>query len=349
MKIPIILSGGKVMAKKKISIKDVAKHAGVGLGTVSRAINNKGSISPKTKAKVLQSIKELGYTPNRLAQSMRSNKYKNIAFFVDLSNPTFSRIAVGLFNQLEKHGYTLSLCHIGKENIVNTMESFLSGRLFDGIILAPHRDDDEDLNQYLHSLDIPIVILEHEIPGFSSGVEIDYYHSVKQAMAYLFSLGHHQIALLTGSSHVRSNKSIIKSYMDAYEERNLKPNPDLIMQGNIADSYHREAMEKIVEKVARKEITALLCMHNQILHLLLDAMKNKQLWFPQDVSLIAVEDYELTQLLNPSVTVIKRSLTSIGEKMADLLVTTINHPNFNPIPPQVIPTQFIIRESCRPL
>lgn len=67
--------------KKQISIRDVAKHAGVGLGTVSRAINNKGSISPKTKAKVLKSIKELGYTPNLVAQSMRSQKYKNIAFF----------------------------------------------------------------------------------------------------------------------------------------------------------------------------------------------------------------------------------------------------------------------------
>lgn len=334
--------------KNKVSIKDVAKHAGVGLGTVSRAINNKGSISPKTKAKVLQSIKELGYTPNRLAQSMRSNKYKNIAFFVDLSNPTFSRIAVGLFNELEKHGYTLSLCHIGKENVENTLESFLSGRLFDGIILAPHRVD-EALSQYLYSLDIPVVILEHEIPGFSRGVVIDYYGSVKQAMAYLFSLGHQQIALLTGSPHVLSNRSIIESYKDAYAEHNLKIDPNWIMQGNLADVYHREAMEGIIEKIGRKDITALLCMHTQILHLLLEAMKKKQIWFPRDVSLIAVEDYELTQLLHPSVTVIKRSLTTIGEKMADLLVNTINNPDLNPIPPQVVPTQFVIRESCRPL
>lgn len=335
--------------KKQISIRDVAKHAGVGLGTVSRAINNKGSISPKTKAKVLKSIKELGYTPNLVAQSMRSQKYKNIAFFVDLKNPTFSRIAIGICKRLEHEGYTLSLSHIGKENIVPSMESFLSGRRFDGIILAPHRDDDETLNRYLNSLDMPIVTLEHEIAGFSSGVEIDYYSSIKEAMAYLFSIGHKKIALMVGAPQVRSNKSIINAFMDAYAEHELPLNPELIMKGNIDDTYHQQTFNHVIHMIRHQEITAVLCMHNQILQLLLEAMKADQLWFPDDVSLIAMEDYELTQLLNPSVTVIKRSLTEIGEKVADILITAINQPELDPLPPHVIPTQFIIRDSCRPI
>ncbi|UUZ84697.1 LacI family transcriptional regulator [Paenibacillus sp. P26] len=135
--------------KSKVTIKDVALHAGVGLGTVSRAINGAPGISIKTKKKIFESIQRLGYIPDQTAQSMRSNKYKSIAFFIDISNVSFTQIAKGIQNQLEDSGYTLSLCDIGQNNVVDKIASFLSGRNFDGIILSVPREDDEELQKRL--------------------------------------------------------------------------------------------------------------------------------------------------------------------------------------------------------
>ncbi|UUZ96935.1 LacI family transcriptional regulator [Paenibacillus sp. P25] len=184
--------------KSKVTIKDVALHAGVGLGTVSRAINGAPGISIKTKKKIFESIQRLGYIPDQTAQSMRSNKYKSIAFFIDISNVSFTQIAKGIQNQLEDSGYTLSLCDIGQNNVVDKIASFLSGRNFDGIILSVPREDDEELQKLLAGVKIPIVTLDRDIPGLAPGISTDYSSSVKKATSYLLSLGHEGIALIGG-------------------------------------------------------------------------------------------------------------------------------------------------------
>ncbi|MFZ4452662.1 LacI family DNA-binding transcriptional regulator [Salibacterium aidingense] len=339
------------MEKKdyKISIKDVAKHAQVGLGTVSRAINDTGGISEEKKQKVMESIAELGYTPNRLAQSMRSQKYKNVVFFVDLNNITFSRIANGIYSQLEEHGYMLTLCNIGSENVIEKISMFMSGRQFDGIILAPPQEDDEDLNEYLQSLETPIVTIEIDIPGIPNSVNIDYRTSVKKATNYMLSLGHKNTALLCGSSVVKSNSRMIDAFKETYKDQGLSVEQQLIMQrGTTETSTDAQMMLNLLYKIKNNEITAVLCMNTQLLHHLLQLLRDNHLQYPDDVSIIAIEDYELTQLLNPPLTVIKRSLTEIGERISQILINYINYPEtYGELPAYNISSEFIIRESCK--
>jgi LacI family transcriptional regulator len=332
---------------EKITIKDVAKDAGVGLGTVSRAINGKPGVSAKTRERILRSIEKLGYVPDLTAQSMRSNKYKNIAFFANVTNVAFSRISKGIQQRLDQLGYTLSFCDIGETDVSEKIKSFLTGRKFDGIILSLPREDDEELNIFLRDLHTPIVTLDRDISGLSGVVLIDYYSSVKRATEYLHSLGHHHIALLVGSHKIRPTRVSIDAFKDVMTQKGYNDLDNQIYEGNITIESGQELMTDILPQIKSGNITALLIMNNQIFQGVLQVMRNHQLNYPDDVSIITVEDNELTKLLDPPITVIKRPLVEIGKSLSSLLIELIENPNqHNRYRTLTIPTEFIVRDSC---
>ena len=334
--------------KPKITIKDVAKDAGVGLGTVSRAINGAPGISSKTKEKILDSIKKLGYIPDQTAQNMRSNKYKNIAFFANITNIAFAHIAKGIQHGLEDSGYTLSLCDIGETDVTEKLKSFLSGGKYDGVIISVPREDDEEINDFLSNLRVPIVSLDRDIPGLAGAVVTDYYSSVKKGAEYLISLGHEGIALVGGSSKIRPTKVSIQAYKDAYESFGKKAMNHLIYEGSFTSESGRKIMLDLLPEIQKGNITAILSLNNQIFHGILEVMRENRLEYPRDISLISVEDYELTKLLNPAVTVIKRPLFDIGVSLSRLLIQLMDQPELRGVVnPITIPTEFIIRESCK--
>lgn len=336
--------------KSKVTIKDVALHAGVGLGTVSRAINGAPGISIKTKKKIFESIQQLGYIPDQTAQSMRSNKYKSIAFFIDISNVSFTQIAKGIQNQLEDSGYTLSLCDIGQNNVVDKIASFLSGRNFDGIILSVPREDDEELQKLLAGVKIPIVTLDRDIPGLAPGISTDYSSSVKKATSYLLSLGHEGIALIGGSRKIRPTKVSIQAYKEAFAAYGKTVNENLIFEGRFSDESGRLIMQDLLPDIQRGKVTAVISLNNQMFHGILQTMRDNGLEYPKDISLITVEDYELTKLLSPAVTVIRRPLLEMGASVSRVLLKYLEEPElYGTLNPITVPTEFMVRDSCRPV
>jgi len=336
------------MKKKKITIKDVAKHAGVGVGTVSRAINKAPGISQETRRRVFQSIRELGYTPDRIAQSMRSQKYKNIAFFVDLSNLAFAQIAKGIHDELGDLGYILSLCDIGTTRVSEKVSSFLEGRKFDGIILAAPDEDDRELQELVTTLGIPVVTLDRDIPHIPAGIVTDYYSSVRKATQYLLSMGHTGIALIKAGRNIRPARTSLEAFLSVYKERGIPESEAIIKEGEFSNEFGRRAMLELLPLIQVGRVTAILCLNHQVFHGILAVMRENGLEYPRDVSLITMEDYELTQLLNPAVTVIRRPLIEMGRSVSHVLVKYIEQPElYGKLSPVVIPTEFVIRDSCR--
>jgi LacI family transcriptional regulator len=336
--------------KMKVTIKEVALHAGVGLGTVSRAINGASGISPKTKKKIFDSIEQLGYIPDQTAQSMRSNKYKTIGFFTDISNVSFAQIAKGIQNELDNSGYTLSLCDIGHKDVIGKITSFMTGRKFDGIILSVPREDDDELHELLSNLKIPIVTLDRNVPGLAAGIATDYFSSVKKAVSYLLSLGHIGIALIGGSSKIRPTKVSIQAYNEAYVSYGKQIDQNLIVEGRFTSESGGLIMQDLLPKIHNGSVTAILSLNNQMFHGILQTMRDNNLEYPRDISIITVEDYELTKLLNPAVTVIRRPLLEMGASVSRILVRYIEQPEiYGTLNPIVIPTEFILRDSCRPI
>ena len=335
---------------RKITIKDVARHAGVGIGTVSRAINGNTNISTSTKEKILESIKTLGYTPNNIAQSMRSQRYKNIGFFADISNPIFAQIAKESQIGLDKHGYTLSLCNIGEKDIGNKILSFLEGRKSDGIILSIPKEDDIELNRSLANINVPIVTINRDVPILPAGVVTDYYFSVKEAINYLIKLDHRNIALIGGDKKIRPTREGIKAYKDAYLSNDIKPNDSFIRNGKLSSESGELLFKELLPEIKSGNLTAILCLNNQMFYGILRGMRKAKLKYPDDISLITFEDSELMELLDPPLTVIHRPIDEMGKSIVKTLIEYIDNPEtYGELSPVVIPTEFIIRESCKPL
>lgn len=335
---------------KKVTIKDVARHAGVGLGTVSRAINGVPGVSAKTREKIFRSIEELGYVPDVTAQSMRSNKYRNIAFFVNITNLAFAQIAKGIQNVLDQAGYTLSLCDVGHRDVATKVQSFLAGRKFDGIILSVPNEDDEELVEMIRKITVPIVTLDRDLPGVPGGVVIDYYSSVKKATEYLLSLGHEGIAVIGGSKQIRPTKVSIQAFREVFESFGKKVDPSLLIEGGFTSEAGKKIMLDLLPEIQSGRVTAILSLNNQMFHGILQVMRENGLEYPRDLSLITVEDYELTKLLDPPVTVITRPLFDTGASVSQILIRYIEQPElYGKLMPISMPTEFIIRESCRKL
>ncbi|PAD92439.1 hypothetical protein CHH52_09735 [Shouchella clausii] len=342
------MSEGGLKISKKVTIKDVAQHSGFGIGTVSRAINQSEGISEKTRKKIQASIEQLGYTPNYVAQSMRSQKYKNIAFFADISNPVFAQIAKSVQIELDSYGFTLSLCSIGEKNVEEKISSFLSGRSFDGIILSIPTEKDWKLNKVLTKINIPVVPINRDVPTLPTGILTDYYSSVREAINYLISLGHENIAMITGNKEIRPTREGIRAYKDCFVAQGKKFNENLIRSGKLNSQSGEELLLEIAPKIHKGEITAILSLNNQMFYGILRAMRNEKLRYPDDLSVITFEDNELTQLLDPPVTAIRRPIEDIGKQIAKMLLKYIQKPaSYGEEEPIVIPTKFLIRDSCK--
>jgi|HigsolmetaAR203D_1030402.scaffolds.fasta_scaffold00701_9 LacI family transcriptional regulator len=337
--------------KTKVSITDVARHAGVGVGTVSRVINQTGNVSEKTRRKILQTIHELGYVPNRIAQGLRSNHYKTVMLIADLENPQLNKTIKGVYSQLESKGYMLSVCNIEDSSIVHKLKTIVDHYPIDGIILAPRTDDDAELNEYLRSLDIPIITYRMQIPGIAYGTNIDYSSSVRHALKYLFSLRHRNICLICSSTSIPSNQDMLETYRQTFAEHQIPLDErNIISISNFSPELVEHHLLTLMNRIRNRDITAIICLHKSFFLQMLHSMKANNIRYPDDVSLIAVEDDEFTKLMSPPITVIRRSLIDMGKNMGHLLLQYIENPDlYGSIEPYNIPTEFIIRDSCREL
>lgn len=292
-------------------------------------------------------MNELGYRPDQVAQSMRSNKHKNIALLIDISNIAFAHIAKGMQGELNELGYTLSLCDIGNRNTLERIREFLNGRRFDGIIVSIPSEDDSELNKYLANLTIPVIVLDRKIEGVEGLIETDYFSSVKKATEYLLSLGHTGIALIGVSKKIRPTKVSIKAFQEAYEEYGIERVNAPIIEGDFTSESGKQIMIDLLPQIQQEKVTAILSLNNRIFHGILKVMRKYSIDYPSDVSIITVEDDELTELLDPSITVIKRDLDEIGSSAARMLIQVVENPmNKNTQSSTTIPTEFIIRDSC---
>lgn len=337
--------------KSKVTIRDVAKHASVGLGTVSRALNGNSEISPKTKKKIMDSIRELGFVPNRSAQGMRSQKYKSIGFVVgDISNIAFAEIAKGINDCLEEHGYTLVLYNTGDHDIANKVSSFLSRNKMDGIILSLPREDDEIMRGILVNADIPIVTIDRVIEDIPTAVVTNYYDALYKATNYLLSLGHRNVAVMTGTRQIRPTRDSIRGFRDAYEGNGLTYSDESIYEASFTSESAQMVMQRLLPKIRAKEITAIISLNLNMFHGILRSLQANGLEYPADVSLLTLEDSELTQLLKPAVTVIRRPLKEIGRQAVTYLLGYMKDAESTIASgPMLIATEFVIRDSCAPV
>ena len=316
-----------------ITIKEIAKRCGVGVSTVSRALNDHSDINPATKQKILDVIKETGYIPNNSARNLKRTDAKCIAVLVKgITNPFFTPVIEVVENEVKKRGYALVLRHVeAYENEVDVALELEKEKRLRGIIFmgGSNKHSAEKMKQ----LNVPVIfstvgsdISDELSKSAYSTVSVDDALESKKMTEYLIGLGHKKIAILTEGNDVPSVVSLrLEGYKAALKEHGIKEDKNLIRFVDrqiyaIHNGY--DTTKALIESGAK--FTALYCISDVLAFGALRALKDAGLRVPEDVSVAGFDGQELSQYCIPRLTTIKQPLDKISKETMKLLFNIID-------------------------
>ncbi len=339
------MSGSKQRPTGHVTIRDVARLAGVAIGTVSRVLHGNKSVSAEVRRRVSAAIQDLKYEPNQVAQSMRLQATKTIACATrDISIPGFGSLVKSAQDLLRSHGYTLLLA-ITDENMDKEIEllRLFRQRRVDGIIMATSTEEEGDLSRMIRSLQLPFVLLDRDRPSEVDAVTIDHRRGIRAATEYLLELGHDDISLITGRPAMRPARERIAGFEQALRAAGKKPNPALVSTGGFSSDYGFRAASALI--AGSPQPTAIIAGGMGMLSGVLRAIGAAGLRIPDDISVVAGADTDLALLATPGVTSIRWSGAEEGRFSVEMLLDQIGR---GPRPAQrvMIETEFVIRGSC---
>lgn len=327
------------------TIRDVAKRAGVAPITVSRVVNDSGYVSEKTRERVEAVIEELGYVPNMLGPSLRFKQTMTLAVVItDITNPFWTTVTRGVEDVAQANGYSTILCNTDEsETKQEQYMQMLLRRRIDGVLLVPASSKAEPIRM-IQNQGIPVVLLDREV----NGIDVDIVRADSEEGAYrltqhLLSLGHRNIAMLTGPKDVSTAVDRVRGYQRALEDADIKRYIDQIYWGNFTQEAGYE-MGRIVAGLTPRP-TALFAANNFIAIGAIQALKEKELRVPEDMALVTIDDIPPAYTLEPFLTAATQPAREMGQQGAQLLLERIREGDNRPCRQVVLPTEMIIRTS----
>lgn len=335
------------MASSKVTMKHVAKMADVSVQTVSAVINNKPGITKETTERVNHAIAQLGYRPFSVARSLRTGETRTIAMVVsDIANPSFSTMASTAEDYVHEMGYTLFLYNTHDD--IEREASYIrmaSQRWVDGMLVVPARDHAESLAS-LQKAGIPFVVIDRTPDRYEGPlVMMDHCQAGTLAANYLLKLGHIRLGHISGPMRLRLARDRQEGFVAAIHKYGL----DGALLGESAgwscgDGY--SAMQKMILRAGSRQKlpTALFCASDRLAIGAILALSEAGYRVPEDVSIIGLDDIEVSAYQVPPLTTICQPFAEIGKRGIKMLLDLMNH---HPIEQNqiLIQPELIIRQS----
>ena len=334
---------------KKVTLKDVAGKAGVSVTIASRVLGNYGSFSDETRKLVLKTAKELNYTPNVIARSLRAGKTKAIGVIVNSVMDSFWMVLFrGIEQTAMKEGYQVFLCDNdgGRPDKEKEYLKLLMERSVDGLILSPALGSHSLLKKAARG-GLPVVLIETRIPGLNvSSVTVDDLSGSTAAVEYLINLGHHRIGIVTGGGLGITSQLRLQGYLETLKKFDIPINDDLIKKGYFTQEKSRQAINEFMEM--DKPPTALFTCNEAMTAGALMSLKEKRIRIPQDVSIIGWDNPGWAGFLSPGLTVIDQASHSMGVMAFQTLLAEMKGEKIRQSDRNlVLKPELVIRESCR--
>lgn len=308
------------------TIKDVALRAGVSVTTVSHVVNDTRHVSAKGRERVEQAIRELGYVPNAMARSLKSNTTSTLGMLIpNSSNPYFAEIVRIVEDRCFGAGYTLVLCNTDDEPRRQSVYlQVLAERRIDGlIVVSTGAGDDDSLVTQLHGLRIPTVLVDREISDPACDlVETAHMQGGLLAVRHLLSLGHKRIACIGGPVGVMPSEQRIEGWRMALAEAGAPPHADaLLWRGGFTSQGGYEAMHAIL-RTEQAPSAVFVC--NDLMAIgALRAAHESGVHVPDDLSIVGFDDIELSAYTSPPLTTVAQPKERIGALAVDMLLERV--------------------------
>ena len=306
------------------TIKDVAKHAGVSVATVSRYLNNSPLIAPASVEKVKASIEALHYQPNFIAKSLSKQQSLNIAFIVDnvgtAGNEYFLRIQYGAEQKLSEKGYFFLVISVdGTESGNRLIEKLIKEKRIDGIILPAELASDS-LITILQELEMPFVVFGRCEDKSVCLLDLDNVMGGRLAADKLIRGQKKRIGFVTNSFEKIFARERFEGYKQSMAEAGLTVSENEIVEGCFD---HQDGYEYIA---GQSELCdAYIVTDNMVAFGMLKAMEERNIRVPQEIQLVSFDDTILAKVSTPPMTVVDIDVTELGRQAATMLLDQIEH------------------------
>ncbi len=332
--------------KNPVDIRAVAQRAGVSIATVSRCLNDK-RVSPGAEQRIRAAIKELGYSPNRLARSLRSRRTMTLGMVIpDITNPFFPAVVSGVEETARAARYALMLFNAGEDEEREwECLKVLQALRCDGILLimAPDGPAHARRRAQLQQLRLPIVYLDRAPDFEADTIVADNLRSAQEAVRHLLMLGHRQIGVVAADLAVTVHRDRLEGYRRALLDAGVTPSPALEAraQPTLADGY--AATVQLLSRPDRP--TALFVTSNRLTMGTMAAIEAHGLRCPQDISVVGFDNYEWHDVYHPRMTTVSQPTYLMGARAAELLIRRIAGTQTGPPQRMLLKCELVIRES----
>ncbi|MFJ7685962.1 LacI family DNA-binding transcriptional regulator [Peribacillus butanolivorans] len=331
--------------KGRVTLQQVAKHAGVSTSTASLIVRNNPRISEATRKKVLKSMRELGYVYDRIAANLRSQSSDTVGIIItDISNTFFSEFLIGVHDALEEVGYTVLLgttfdSVTKQDQLLSTMLEHRVG----GLILCPVSESTQETINRLNEIDTPFVLAVRELPEVNSDyVGINYPEGARIAVNHLIEKGHKRIAFLGGIRESSTWIERMEGYREALSKAGLEADESLMIDSAPTREGGLEAVFKVLNNPDPP--TAIFCFSDLIAFGVMQGLRMKGLIPGQDIDIVGFDNVPVAEIYHPPLTTVSSFPQRIGKEAANLLhqkMVNIDHEQQRII----LNPELIIRES----
>ncbi|MFC1720305.1 LacI family DNA-binding transcriptional regulator [Pseudomonadota bacterium] len=332
----------------KTGIKEVALKAGFSIATVSHAFRNPGRVSDATRKKVLAAAKEVGYSPNMLAASLRTSRSGNIVVIIpNISDNHNGKIIRAAEEIAHSRGYSVLLGDTqGSEKREREFASMVGSRQADGIILMSHRLPFEIGKGGLSIDQLPPIVNGCEFTGHESipYVAIDDIQAGMDATRHLIDFGHRNIAVITGDINSTSARDRLEGFRGAMSQSGLQPNENLIAYSDYSLHGGETAVETLL--LQKNRPSAIFCFSDEIAVGCMYALRRHHFNVPDDISVIGFDDIPISQYVTPPLTTISQPTEEIGAICTTILLDLIEDKQPEKLR-HILPHRLVLRESTR--
>jgi LacI family transcriptional regulator len=328
----------------KARMCDVAKLAGVGTMTVSRVLNSSAPVTKKTKDRVYRAVKQLNYQPDPVARSLRQARSRSIGIIVpNFYDPFFATCAHAIGLVAKKHHYSVSVTTSDEDAGAEFTEANLmvlnrvSGFVVIPAAIGKSRFDRPEF----HSTHI--VTLDRPVRGHRfNSVLVENREGAKEAVEHLIWHGHKHICYLGLSEKLYTLNERYQGYKQAIQQAGLVPEPHLTCS---TEEQTRVLIQKATSR--RRPATAFFIGNNLVMRNSLHAFSKLNMRVPNDVAVIGFDDFEMADIFNPSITVVRQPTLELGRVAAELLFSRLEKKNVSLIGQQIIlACELVVRQSC---
>jgi LacI family transcriptional regulator len=335
-----------IQKRHHVTLEHVATHAGVSRSTASLALRGSSHISKATREKVQESMRELGYIYDRVAANLRSKDSSTVGLIImELANPFYSELLVGIHHELDKFGKTVILgttfdSPAIQERLLSTMmEHRVAGIILSAVPGSPI----EPINR-IHELGIPVVLVNRTLEGSNCDfVGIDNVTGARIAVEHLIRKGHRRIAFLGGLPQLSTWQGRKQGYDEAHHLAGLDIDPSLVIESRATRQAGMEAIQKLLS--ISSPPTAAFCYNDTIAIAVCMHLQSIGLVPGRDLAIVGFDDIPEASIFSPKLTTVSSYIRLLGEHAARLLHARIEGAD---APPQMVIVQpeLIIRDSC---